>query len=145
MPRQILVGAVLIVAVCLIPAGCGGEDAEPRPGSTTVTGQVLRYYAALARGNGEAACDVLTEQAAGGFEAVLSGPVSPECEANIEALSRVSVLEGRPRVTRVKRVGEQATAHVTFENPRLESDVVLAREDDVWKLSQLPAVLEPTP
>jgi hypothetical protein len=137
------------VAVLFAIGGCGDDDGGSKSSAfsdrVAITAQVQRYYAALAAGNGEAACEVLTAQAAKGFEAVLNGPVASDCRANVETLSRASLLRGRPQVTGVNSTGEQATAHVTFERPQLESDLVLVNEHGVWKLSQIPAVLGPTP
>jgi hypothetical protein len=143
LPKKTIAGA--LAALLLFAQACGGNDDEPASRIAPVDVQVKRYYSALASGNGEAACEVLTKKAAGGFEAVLNGPVSSECRANIEALSEISALRGRPRVTRVTVTGRQATAHVSFENPPLETDVVLVRENDAWKLAQLPAVLQSSP
>ena len=146
------IAAVAATAALLIAGGgCGGSDdgsgskAPTVADDSAITGQVKRYYAALADGDGETACEVLTEQAAKGFEAVLNGPVSSDCKTNIETLARVNVLRGQPRVTRVRRAGAEAAAHVTFERPPLGSDVVLVSEDGVWKLSQIPAILEASP
>jgi hypothetical protein len=45
-------------------------------------------------------------------------------------------------VTNVQVTGDQATAHLAFENPPFETDVVLVREDGSWRFAQLPAVVE---
>jgi hypothetical protein len=131
------------VFLCFILAvgGCGSDGGDTAS-STAIAGQVKRYYAALESGDGKVACRLLTDQAARSFEAVLTGRVSRDCETNIETLSRTSGLGGIPQVTRVQSTANQATAHVMFEDPPLESDVVLAREGRTWRLSQLPATVE---
>jgi hypothetical protein len=104
--------------------------------------QVKQYFTALESNDGKTACRLLTEDAAQSFEAVITGRVSKNCEANIETISRRSGLRGIPEVTRVQRTGEQATAHLVFEDPAFETDVVLLREGGAWRFAQLPAVVE---
>jgi hypothetical protein len=104
--------------------------------------QVKQYYAALESGDGKTACGLLTAEAAESFEAVITGRISRNCEANIETLSRRSGLRGIPEVTRVQRTGEQTTAHLAFEDPSFETDVVLLREGGTWRFAQLPGVVE---
>jgi hypothetical protein len=106
---------------------------------------VSRYFAAIAAGDGKAACDRLTEGARGGFEDVLEGPVFTNCEKNIEMLSRRSIHLGRPNVTRVRATGTRATAHVSFRHPDFETDVLLVREGGDWKLAYIAAPPEKLP
>lgn len=138
---------VLIAAACasclLAGGGCGNESgSDGTASSAAIAGQVKLYYTALERGDGKVACSLLTRKAAKGFEAVVTGRVSADCETNIETLSRVSGLRGTPQVTGVQSTGNQATAHVVFEDPPLESDVLLVRERGAWRLAQLPAFVE---
>ena len=42
----------------------------------------------------------------------------------------------------MQSTGNQATAHVVFEDPPVESDVLLEREGGTWRLAQLPAFVE---
>ena len=133
----------LACASCLLAGGCGDEKNESAS-SSAIAGQVKGYYAALQAGDGRAACRLLTRQAAKSFEAVVTGRVSPDCETNIEMLSRLSGLRGSPEVTGVQTMGNQATAHVAFEDPPLESDVLLTRVRGAWRLAQLPAFVERT-
>lgn len=125
----------------LVAGGCGGDNGEDRS-SGVIADQVTRYFTALERGDGETACRLLTEGAAESFEAVITGGISKNCEANIETLSRRSGLRGIPEVTRVQRSGKHTTAHVVFADPPFETDVILVREGGSWRFAQLPAVVE---
>ena len=146
LPSRVLIAA--LCASCVFAGGgCGddsgsGNDGDGTASNAAIAGQVKRYYTALQGGDGKVACRLLTRKAAKGFEAVVTGRVSDDCETNIEALSRVNGLRGTPQVTRVQSTGNQATAHVVFEDPPLESDVVLVRERGTWRLAQLPAFVE---
>jgi hypothetical protein len=124
-----------------LTAGCGGSKGED-PSSAVIARQAKQYYTALERGDGNLACRLLTAEAAESFEAVITGRVSRKCEANIETVSRRSGLRGIPEVTRVERMGDQATAHLVFEDPLFETDVVLLRKGGTWRFAQLPAVVE---
>ena len=127
---------------CLfVPAGCGSDHGAD-PSSAVIARQVKQYYTAMERGDGRTACRLLTAEAAGSFEAVITGRVSRKCEANIVTLSRRSGLRGIPEVTRVQRMGDQATAHLVFDDPQFETDVVLLRKGGNWRFAQLPAVVE---
>lgn len=139
-PRGFLLALALLASIA--QPGCGSDGGESSGDGASVTTQVKRFYAALAQRDGETACGLLTDKAAGGFEAVLSGRVERDCAANIETLARRSILRGAPEVTLVSRGEKTAAAHVAFDEPPLESDVLLAREDGSWKLVQIPAVVE---
>jgi hypothetical protein len=131
------------VCMCCIfaAAGCGSDNGDD-PSSAAIADQVKRYFTALERGDGKTACRLLTDKAGESFEAVITGRTSKNCEANIETLSRRSGLRGIPEVNRVQRTGEQTTAHLVFDDPPFETDVVLVREGGTWRFAQLPAVVE---
>jgi hypothetical protein len=130
----------------LVCAGCGGGDDGKAASSsgldTTISTQVKRYYAALASADGKAACRLLTTAASKSFELVITGPASKDCATNVKTVSSRSGLHGIPRVTDVQRTGEDASAHVVFEDPPFETDVVLVRQGGSWRFEQIPATIE---
>jgi hypothetical protein len=143
--------AALCVSGLLAFIGCGGDgkttqsSATPRSDAaldTAITRQVGRYYAALASGDGKAACRLLTDSASKDFEAVITGRASKDCAVNVKKVSLTSGLRGSPSVTRVQKSGQNTTAHVVFEDPRFETDVVLVHQGGAWRFAQLPAVVE---
>jgi hypothetical protein len=140
--------AALVASGLLVCAGCGGGgDGKAAPDSsngldTAISTQVKRYYAALASANGNAACRLLAHSAAKSFELVITGPASKDCATNIKTVSSRSGLHGVPRVTNVQRTGEDASAHVVFEDPPFETDVVLVRQGGSWRFEQIPATIE---
>jgi hypothetical protein len=136
MRRPILLAVITAAAVI---TACGDE--QPSDESAIKT-QVERYFAAVDAGNGEAACQVLTDQARQGFETLLEGAVSPRCPANVEKLARVSVPNGAVLVSTVNVTDGRATAHMKARRSRLETDLLLVKDGDSWKLSLLPAAAQ---
>ena len=140
--------AALVATGLLICAGCGGGgDGKAAPDSSSgldmaISTQVKRYYAALASADGKAACRLLTASASKSFELVITGRASKDCAKNVKTVSSRSGLHGIPRVTNVQRTGEDASAHVVFEDPPFETDVVLVRQGGSWRFAQLPATIE---
>jgi hypothetical protein len=141
--------AALVVSGLLVCAGCGGGGDDKAASNTSSSGldaaistQVKRYYAALASADGKAACRLLTDSASKSFELVITGRASKDCATNVKTVSSRSGLHGIPRVTNVQRTGEDASAHVVFEDPPFETDVVLVREGGSWRFAQLPATIE---
>jgi hypothetical protein len=126
----------LALSACMALGACGGGSDSGSRGAT-VTEQVTRYFAAIAAGDGQAACDRLARRAQAAFEQVLEGPVSTDCRKNMQMLSRRSVRVGRPRISGVRVADGHASAHISFRRPDFESDVLLVREDGVWKLAYI--------
>jgi hypothetical protein len=138
-PGRVAIRPAVVAVALIVSWGCGGDG--DRGSERAVAEQVERYYRSLVAGDSRSACDVLSESAKRGFEAVLPGRVSADCETNVETLSNLNLLRGRPRVSSVEVTGNRASAHVSFARPPFQSDVLLAREDGVWKVSQMPGVL----
>ena len=141
--------AALVVSGLLVCAGCGcGGDGKAASNTSSsgldavISTQVKRYYAALATADGKAACRLLTDKVSKSFELVITGRASKDCATNVKTVSSRSGLHGIPRVTNVQRTGEDASAHVVFEDPPFETDVVLVREGGSWRFAQLPATIE---
>jgi hypothetical protein len=140
--------AALLACGLILCTGCGGGDGNAASSSASsgldaaISTQVKRYYAALASADGKDACRLLTDSAAKDFEAVITGPASKDCAKNVKTVSVRSGLHGIPRVTNVQRTGEDASAHVVFEDPPFETDVVLVRQGGSWRFAQLPATIE---
>lgn len=138
--------AALFVSGLLLCAGCGGGNDGKGASNTgldaAISTQVKRYYAALAAADGKAACRLLTTDAAKSFELVITGRASKDCATNVKTVSQRSGLHGIPKVTNVQRTGEDASAHVAFEDPPFQTDVVLVRQGGSWRFAQLPATIE---
>jgi hypothetical protein len=140
--------AALFVGGLLVCAGCGGGGGGKASSNTAgkldavISTQVKRYYAALASADGKAACRLLTGSASKSFELVITGRASKDCSTNVKTVSLRSGLHGIPRVTNVQRTGEDVSAHVVFEDPPFETDVVLVRQGGSWRFAQIPATIE---
>jgi hypothetical protein len=131
------IAAVVAVVAVFVLGACGGEDSDS-DSPAAIQKQVERFYAALASGDGEAACEVLTEEAAKGFGLALKEPATGDCKANLENLSQETAPLRSPRVSRIVISGDSATAHLSVKRPPLESELLLARVDGVWKLAYPP-------
>ena len=142
--------AALLAAMAL--AGCGGDDpgsgdssTEPDSGSAQreVRGAVRAYVSALANGDPDAACAVLTDRAKAAIGDFLpSTDRSRRCEEAARRLARRSVPLRRVTVEDVSLMGGIATARITSRRPAYESSVQLSNEEGGWKLNYPPGVVE---
>ena len=117
-------------------SGCGGSDADT-PGDTVVS-----YLRAFGLGDGEVACDRLTEAT----ERVIAPRVAEklggkDCPDAIRGLSdRLTVSQAngfkKATVTRVKERGK--TADVRFRAGQARGVARLTKGDDGWKISLVP-------
>jgi hypothetical protein len=136
--------AALALAIGVAAGGCGGGDGEG--GSEAEAGvsakqQVADYFAAFGRGDGASACALLTPQAKAGVRTLSDRIEAPDCEGAIRELSRVGEHIRSPRIS-VAVNGERAIAKVTNKRPPYQSDVLLTKQDDGWRIAFPPAVLE---
>ena len=141
-----LAGAVVVgLLPVLVAAGCGGEDASGPSAEVLVRRTVVSWYAAVARGEGEKACALMTEAgrrrdlAGGGSVVEPSGRVHAapaSCEAQVETaadeLQRGGVAAelGAATVGRVCVLDDQATATAEFAQRR--QTLVLRRVAGRW-------------
>jgi hypothetical protein len=145
--RRTLAGAVVVVSLpVLIAAGCGGEDAAGPSAEVLVRRTVVSWYAAIARGDGEKACGLMTEAgrkrdllAGGGSVVEPSGRMraAPDsCEAQVKAAARelqragVAAEIGTATVAAVRVLDDQATATAEFAQRR--QTLVLRRVAGRW-------------
>jgi hypothetical protein len=131
-------GAALLLGVTGCGGGDGSEDAASNRGPEA---QVRSYLAAFARGDGKAACALLTPEARNGVPSLSDDLRSPDCAGAIAELSRASERLHAPKVT-VSAGGDRAVAKVTSRRPRYQSDVLLRREDGVWRIAFPPAIIQ---
>lgn len=124
---------VALVGVALIGAGCGGSQPDEA---------VRGYFEAIVEGDGERACDQLSEE----LRADIDG--SPAVEgagrscADVMRLAAglnpaLSTRDVEELEIEVEEDGDRATA--TLQNPLVERDETLAlvKEDGDWKISRL--------
>jgi hypothetical protein len=123
--------------------GCGGEDGNgsDSAGSASAKQRVADYFAAFDRGDGAAACALLTPQAIAGVPSLSDQIKAPDCERAIGELARIGEHIRAPRVS-VSVNGDRAVAKVTSRRPAYQSDVLLAKQDGAWLIAYPPAVLE---
>jgi len=132
----------LALALVLAVAGCGGGGGSDATGSApTPKDQIRAYLAAFARGDGKAACALLTPEAKNGVPSLSDDLKSPDCEGAIGELARTSERLRAPRIS-VSIEGDMATAKITNSRPPYQSDVLLRREDDGWRIAFPPALLQ---
>jgi hypothetical protein len=135
---QVAAAPVLVLLV----AGCGGGSSSPATRSTAgPKDQVRAYLAAFARGDGKAACALLTPAARSGVPSLSDDLESPDCEGAIGELSRASERLRTPHVS-VTVDGDQATARITSKRPPYQSQVLLRKGDDGWRIAFPPAILQ---
>jgi hypothetical protein len=130
--------AALLFAVAA--AGCGGADRE-HADDAAPRDKLHAYLDAFARGDGAAACALLTPEARRGVPGLSDEIESPDCEGAIRELARASVRLRAPRIT-VSVEGDSATGRIESKRPAYESQVLLRKEGGTWKIAFPPAILE---
>jgi hypothetical protein len=130
------------LAFLLLVAGCGDGDSSQATGSTRGPKDQLRaYLAAFARGDGKAACALLTPEARSGVPSLSDDLESPDCEGAIGELSRASERLRAPRIS-VTVDGDRATAQITNRRPPYQSQVLLRKGSHGWRIAFPPAILQ---
>jgi hypothetical protein len=131
--------------VALATGGCGGGDADTtnsgRADAAVAEQRVRDYFAAFGRGDGPAACALLTPQARAGVRSLSDRITAPDCAGAVRELARVSARLRSPRIT-VEVNGGQAVAKVRNRRPPYESEVLLREQDGAWLIAFPPALLE---
>src|SRR3954467_374122 len=107
---------LLTIAVVVALAGCGGSSGGSD--RKLVEQAITRYFDATSRGDGGTACDLLTEHARKGFQAVLDVPPARGCEANVRKVARRNLPLRPTHISQVVLTTGRATAEVTAERPR---------------------------
>jgi hypothetical protein len=123
-------------------AGCGGgSGSNATDAAVGPKQQVKAYLAAFARGDGKAACALLTPDARDGLPGLTDDLKAPDCEGAIAELSQVSAHVRAPSIS-VSVGGDRAIAKITNKRPRYESQALLTKGDDGWRIAFPPALLE---
>jgi hypothetical protein len=139
-----LLWAVVLVATGL-PVACGDEQGDRTSRAAAApddpSALVERYYAALTRGDGAAACGLMTNAGQEGMKQLPAGERPDTCERAVAALARESVHIRHPRLEDLRISGDTATANVVSTRPRQRTGVLLRREDGGWKIAYPPAVV----
>jgi hypothetical protein len=135
------VATVLLASAVVL--GCGGGDGGgPRQaGGPSAKQQLTEYLAAFNRGDGRAACALLTPRAQAGVPHLSNRISAPDCEGAIRELARTSEHLRAPRIT-VREHGKRAIAKIASKHPPFQSDVLLYKEGDGWRIAYPPALLE---
>ena len=129
---------VVVLLATVAVAGCGSSS---KAGSSSPRQQVLLYLAAFNRGDGKAACALLTPQARAGVPHLSDKLTSPDCEGAIKELSLLSERLRSPTIT-IREQGDQAVARIRNKRPPYQSDVLLDNKGGGWQIAYPPAVLE---
>ena len=136
MRKLTLVPLVLLLGTGAALAGCLGSDSET-PGET-----VTAYLKAFGAGEGEEACDRLTEETrrviAPRVAEKLGGKSCPDAVRALRGRLTASQADAfkEATATRVKVKGE--TAEVRFRAGQARGVAKLRKADDGWKISLLP-------
>jgi hypothetical protein len=133
--------AIVLLAAGAAASGCGGGEGRSGSDAASAQAQVTAYLAAFNRGDGRAACALLTSQAKAGVPHLSDRIAAPECERAIRELSRGSEHLRSPKIS-VHVAGERAVAKLRNRRPPYQSDVLLHKEDGRWLIAYPPAVLE---
>ncbi len=127
-------------ALAALLVGCGGTANADASVRTTVT----TYFAALRHADSRGACRMLTEpsqEKLGEFGHDVLKTREDTCTAAFRALfksvagPRLRAL-GTPRITKITRDGDRATAHVKG----IDGPVKLEHTKDGWRIESEPAV-----
>ena len=138
LPR--LIAALLVAA--LAQAGCGGDGGEAsEPSEATPKAQVRAYLTAFESGDGAAACALLTPEARTGVPHLSDDIRAPDCEGAIRELARTSERLRAPRIS-VRVEGTSATAKIVNRNPPYESEALLRKDANGWRIAYPPALLQ---
>jgi len=134
--------------ICATLLGCGGPDAEERLPAPRLSDEELaavtvrRQMHAVARGDGETACGLLSAKALEEAEAEISrragdiGCATAVAQGAGSLPGDVRRALRRPVITRVQIRGGRATVDVRVANRR--GGVRLRRIDDRWRVDGLP-------
>lgn len=137
-----LPGVAVPFALVLAVAGCGGGGSSHSTSAAAgPKDQVRAYLAAFSRGDGKAACALLTPEAKSGVPSLSNDLKSPDCEGAIAELASRSERLRAPRIS-VSVEGDRATAKITNRHPPYQSQVLLRKENDGWRIAFPPALLE---
>jgi hypothetical protein len=129
------------LGVALAAAGCGGGGSKAAGAGRSPAAQVRAYLADFARGDGKAACALLTPEARNGVPSLSNDIRSPDCAGAIRELSRASEPLRAPKVT-ASAGGDRATAKITSRHPAYQSQVLLRKEGGAWRIAFPPAILQ---
>jgi hypothetical protein len=134
---------LVALSVALAATGCGGGGggSEAAGAGRGPAAQGRAYLAAFSRGDGKAACALLTPEARNGVPSLSDDIHSPDCAGAISELSRASERLRSPKIT-ASAGGDRATAKITSRRPGYQSQVLLRKEGDVWRIAFPPAIVQ---
>ena len=153
--------AIFLAAIAI--AGCGGDGdgdgggdggAGERakttanralkfdpPSEAGVSTTIRQYLNALNARDGQRACRLLDDRGKAVVIAFLPSRKPPlGCEVAIRRVARQAVPVRRFKVEKVRVSGRSATANVVGRDPPYKSGVLLAHEDDRWKIAYPPGL-----
>ena len=141
MRRLPQIATVVLAWAALAGCGGGGDGGGSKTGGASAKQQVTEYLAAFNRGDGPAACALLTPRARAGVPHLSNRISSPDCEGAIRELARTSEHLRAPTI-KVREQGNRAVAKIKSRRPPFQSDVLLDKEGDGWRIAYPPAILE---
>ena len=129
--------AIVLLAAGAAASGCGGGkggDGSASSGAASAKAQLSAYLAAFNRGDGRAACALLTPQAKAGVPGLSDRIRAPDCDGAIRELSRRGEHLRSPKIS-VRVDGEPAIAEIRNRRPPYQSDVLLQKQDGGWRIA----------
>jgi hypothetical protein len=135
------IATVVLAWAAVAGCGGGGDGRGSKTGGASAKQQVTEYLAAFNRGDGPAACALLTPRARAGVPHLSNRIEAPDCEGAIRELARTSEHLRAPTIT-VREQGKRAVAKIKSRRPPFQSDVLLDKEGDGWRIAYPPAILE---
>ena len=136
--------AIALLAAGAAVSGCGGggdTGGSGSPEAASPQAQLTAYLAAFNRGDGQAACALLTDQAKAGVPHLSDRIKAPDCEGAIRELSRRGEHIRSPKIS-VSVDGRRAVARIRDRRPPYQSDVPLQEQHGEWRIAYPPALLE---
>jgi hypothetical protein len=130
-----------VAALALVVlAGCG-ESGPAVPDDVAARKVLGDYLTAFYRGDGEAACALLTPNGNAGLRTESLRTGSPSCPDTIKELSSTSRRLRSPRVG-VQVKGNRATATIRSRRPAYDSGALLEKSDGKWLIAYPPGLLQ---
>jgi hypothetical protein len=127
----------------VVLAGCGGANGSSTsvPDNVAARKQVGDYLAAFYRGDGKAACALLTATGQDGLRRESLSTGTPSCADTVRELSSTSRRLRSPRIQVVVK-GDRATATVRATRPPYQSGVLLEKSGGKWLIAYPPGLLQ---
>jgi hypothetical protein len=130
-----------LALVVLGGCGGGGDSGAKVPDDVAARGQLAAYLAAFYRGDGKAACALLTSRAQTGLRGESLRIKPPDCAGAIRELASTSRRLHSPKIG-VRVSGDRASATVRAARPAYQSGALLQKQNGKWLIAYPPGLLQ---